>query len=130
MISKLAKLAVTIFAVALFCALAPLNRASAAEQAVIVHFRYGSTDLHRLFAVEYKLETAIKDSKAGKYDGNEIATDGSDGFLYMYGPSADRLFEVVMPVLKTTDFMRGAEVTRQYGPPGDKSRKVTVTITP
>jgi hypothetical protein len=48
--------------------------------------------------------------------------DGSDRFLYMYGAGADRLFEVIEPVLKTTDFMQGAEVQLRYGPPRQQSR--------
>ena len=59
------------------------------EQAVIVHFKYGSRDLKRLYELEDRLEAALTKSKAGSYDGNEVATDGSDGFLYFYAPSAD-----------------------------------------
>jgi hypothetical protein len=98
------------------------------NQALIVHFRFGSTDLSRLFALEKKIEDALTRSNAGKFDGNEIATDGSDGFLYMYGPSADRLLQIVEPVLMTADFMRGAEVTRQYGPPGNGTREITAVL--
>ena len=87
------------------------------EQAVIVHFKYGSKDLKRLFALEDKLETVISQAKAGQYDGNEVATDGSDGFLYFYGPSADRLYEVIKPVLLSASYMPGAKVTLRYGPP-------------
>lgn len=98
------------------------------EQAVIAHFRYGSTDLRMLYALEDQLEKAAADAKAGELDGHDVATDGSDGFLYMYGPDADRLFEVVMPVLKSADFMEGATVRRRYGPPKKETREVTVTI--
>ena len=59
------------------------------EQAVIVQFRYGSTDLSRLHALEDRLESVIKASGVGEYDGHEIAVDGSDGVLYMYGPDAE-----------------------------------------
>jgi hypothetical protein len=105
-------------------------KAAAVEQAVIVHFQYGSTDLGRLFALESLLEKAIADAKAGEYDGNEIREDGSDGFLYMYGPDADRLFEAVIPVLKDSEFMGGATVKRRYGPPDDGVREQSVTIPP
>ena len=98
------------------------------EHAVIVHFQYGSTDLARLFALEDRLEKAIADAKAGEYDGNEVNVDGSDGFLYMYGPDADRLFEAVMPVLQQSEFMGGATVKRRYGPPADGVREVSVTM--
>jgi len=101
---------------------------SGPEQAVTVRFSYGSTDLSRLFVLEEKLESAISDAKAGEYGGNEVAVDGSDGILYMYGPDADRLFRTIEPILKTTSFMSGAEVTVRYGPAanGVMERKITI----
>ena len=58
------------------------------EQAVLVYFDYGSTDLSALFEVEDALERVIADAQVGELDGNEIATDGSDGTLFMYGPDS------------------------------------------
>lgn len=100
------------------------------EQAVIVRFDYGSTDLGPLFKLEKELETAISAEAVGEYDGNEIAADGSDGILFMYGPDADRLFEVVEPILKSAQFMDGATVMKRYGPPEDGVREATVVIEP
>ncbi len=103
----------------------------AQEQAVIVHFfNYGSKDLTRLFALEDKLENAIATSGAGEYDGNEIAVDGSDGYLYMYGPDADRLFLVVKPILEVTPFTKGAHVTKRYGPPQGSAKETHIVISP
>jgi hypothetical protein len=45
--------------------------AQPAEHAVIVHFRYGSTDLAPLFALEDKLQAAIEKARAGEFDGKE-----------------------------------------------------------
>jgi hypothetical protein len=98
------------------------------DHAVIVHFTYGSTDLAALFALENRLEAAIAKAGAGEFDGNEIATDGSDGFLYMYGPDADRLFAAIKPCLEETPFTRGAEVQLRYGPAGSDARESTVVI--
>ena len=39
----------------------------APDQAVIVRFSYGSTDLSRLFELESKLESAITNAKAGEF---------------------------------------------------------------
>jgi hypothetical protein len=100
------------------------------EHAVIVHFNYGSTDLQPLFALEEKLEQASSLAGAGEFDGNEVAADGSDGYLYMYGPNADRLFEVIKPVLESCVFMKGAKVRKRYGPPKDGVRESIVTIAP
>jgi hypothetical protein len=93
------------------------------DHAVLVNFDYiGSTDLTFLFSLETKLETAINSAKVGEFDGNEIAADGSDGTLYMYGPDADRLFETVKPVLEGCSFMRSARITLRYGSPGATQR--------
>jgi hypothetical protein len=100
------------------------------EQAVIVHFTYGSRDLKRLFALEEKLEAAITKANVGEYDGNDVATDGSDGYLYMYGPDADRLFEVVKPILQSTPFMSGATAKKRYGPAEAGIKESVVVINP
>src|SRR5688572_20603010 len=98
------------------------------DHALIVHFEYGSTDLSRLFALEELIEQALARDSAGEFDGNEVAVDGSDGFLYMYGPDADRMLAAVRPVLEGADFMRGARVTLRYGPPEDGVREREVVI--
>lgn len=103
---------------------------STPEHAVIIHFTYGSTDLRPLFALEEQLEQAIVAADVGEFDGNEVAANGSDGYLYMYGQDADRLFEVVRPILESSQFMRGASVVKRYGPPEDGVRESTVTIAP
>ena len=80
-----------------------------------MHFQYGSTDLARLFAIEERIEKSLVDAHTGEFDGNEVATDGSDGFLYMYGPDADRLFATILPILESCDFIKGATVKLRYG---------------
>jgi hypothetical protein len=89
------------------------------DQAVLVYFDYGSTDLGPLFVLEDKLEAAINDAGVGEYDGNEIAVDGSDGTLFMYGPNADSILEVIRPILESTSFTKDAQVILRYGPPED-----------
>ncbi|MEZ4651558.1 MAG: hypothetical protein R3E97_22720 [Candidatus Eisenbacteria bacterium] len=98
------------------------------EHAVIVQFAYGSTDLSRLFALEGRIEAAIAEAGAGEFDGNEVAADGSDGTLYMYGPDADTLFAAVRLTLESTDFMHGARALLRYGPPEDGVREVEVVL--
>jgi len=101
---------------------------ASSDHALIVHFEYGSTDLSRLFALEELIEQALARHSAGEFDGNEVTVDGSDGFLYMYGPDADRMLAAVRPVLEGADFMRGARVTLRYGPPEDGVREREVVI--
>jgi len=98
------------------------------EHAVLVFFQYGSTDLSRLFELERKLEMKIMEAKVGEYDGNDIAADGSNGILYMYGPNADRLFETIRPVLESTDFTKGAKVRLRYGPPEEGVKEIEIEL--
>jgi hypothetical protein len=56
-------------------------------------------------------------SGIGEYDGNEMATDLSDGSIYMYGLNADSLFDVANPILATVTFMKGAKAIKRYGLP-------------
>ena len=87
----------------------------AIEQAVIVEFKYGLSNLEALFDLEEKLHQAIETADVGEYDGNAVATDLSDGTLYMYGPSA-------------APFMRGALCTRRYGDAGDLDVREVRTV--
>ena len=105
----------------------PLGQPSS-EHAVIVHFDHGSKDLQPLFALEDQLEQAINNAGVGELDGNEVAADGSDGSLYMYGPDADRLFEAVRPILERSTAIRNAIATIRYGPPEESVRSVQVQL--
>jgi hypothetical protein len=96
-------------------------KAGAAEQAVMVHFDYGSTDWAPFFVFEKKLSAAIDSSGEGDYDGNELAVDGSDGTLYMYGPGADKVIAVALPLLQACPLLKNVTVILVYGKLGDKS---------
>ena len=108
----------------------PIETTPLPEHAVIVNFDYGSTDFGPVFALGERLEQAIAAAGAGEFDGNELATDGSDGSLYMYGPDADRLFAAVRPVLESTGFMRGARVRLRSGAAGSNAREQQVVLAP
>lgn len=99
-----------------------------AEQAVIVHFKYGSTDLTKLHVLEDELEQKLTNRSVGEYDGHEIAVDGSDGTFYLYGPDAKGVYEEVKDILTKSPFMNGAEVTLRYGPPEDGVRQEVFVI--
>jgi hypothetical protein len=94
------------------------------QHAVIVEFRYGLKNLDPLREVERRLEAAIANAGVGEYDGDELAVDLSEGFLYMYGADADALFAVVRPILESAPFMRGAVALVRYGPPGATGSRV------
>jgi hypothetical protein len=98
------------------------------EHAVIIRFNYGIEGLEVLHNLEDKLEKKIAENKAGEYDGHEIATDYSDGILYMYGPDAENLFKIIKPILDETDFMKGAIAKLRFGPPDDGVKEIEVEL--
>jgi hypothetical protein len=98
------------------------------EHEVIVHFTYGSTNFQHIYAIEDLLRMAISEAGAGEYDRREVADDGSDGVLYMYGPNAENLFRAISPVLASFPFMRGATVTLHFGPPKRSTPKRIIQL--
>jgi hypothetical protein len=101
------------------------ERAPKHEEAVIVHFDYGQKDWSPFFEFEKTLEEAIAHAGVGEYDGNELAVDGRDGSIYMYGPDADRLFAVVKSRLLAASFLRNVVVTLRYGAATDPAARQT-----
>jgi hypothetical protein len=125
---KLPQLALTLALVTAWVpSIAGGTKPSAQQQAVIVHFEYGMPDWNPFLQFEKVLEFKINTSGAGDYDGNELAADGSDGILYMYGPDADKLFAAAKPVLLSTTLLKNVTVTLRYGDVKDKSARV-VTV--
>jgi hypothetical protein len=97
------------------------------QHAVIVHFIYYKDELDPLYELERKLEQVINEQGVGLYDGHEIAVDDSDGFLYMYGPSAENLFRAIKPTLEETDFTRGAVANLRFGA-GPEAMEIDIEI--
>ncbi len=98
------------------------------EHAVIIHFNYGIEGMEKIYELRDKLKNIIEKNNLGEYDGHEIATDYSDGFLYMYGPNAETLFNGIKPTLEKTDFLNGAKAKLRFGPPEDGIKEITVEI--
>ena len=97
---------------------------NANQQAVIVDYDYGKTDLSDMVALEKTLEAAIIKAKVGELDGNEVATDGSTVTLYMYGPDADALFATIEPLVRANATVKKPKFKLRYGPPQEGVREV------
>jgi hypothetical protein len=98
------------------------------EHSVIVHFQYGIEGLDSLYKLEDDLEAVILEMRVGEYDGHEIAMDNSDGYLYMYGTNAEKLFKAVRPTLEACEFMKGAKAILRFGPPENSTKKIEFEI--
>jgi hypothetical protein len=82
----------------------------------------GKDEIRRLHKLEDDLINAINRARIGEYDGNE---EGDATFtMYAYGPSADKLFDVVQPVLAKYRLPPGSEAVKRYGKPGAKEERI------
>jgi len=104
---------------------------AAEEQALIATIKLSSGDMGsteergRIVALEHQLSEAIKHSAAGEFDGDEYG--GGVCTIYMYGPSAERLFRVTLPILKEFHAPAGSYVIKRYGKPGTKQDRIALS---
>lgn len=94
------------------------------KHAVIVHFfdfdkRFWSgcdEPLEPLHDLERELGAAVTKAGTGELDGHEIAMDGRDGTIYLYGPDARALYDSVSALLRASPVTRGGFARLRYGP--------------
>tara|TARA_A100001391_G_scaffold183374_1_gene150569 strand:+ start:1469 stop:1774 length:306 start_codon:yes stop_codon:yes gene_type:complete len=89
------------------------------EQAVIIRFKYISSDLDALHDLEDKLTEAIDEAGEGECDGHDITPDLADATIYLYGPDAEFLFVVAQQVIEQADCVGDAIATIRLGPAED-----------
>lgn len=103
------------------------------EHAVLVRIKLSddgfgtSAERRTLQSIADEIERAVKTSKAGEYDGDEFG--GGECTLFLYGSDADKLFDVIAPVLRSHAATERSVVTKRYGAADDPSaREVTITL--
>jgi hypothetical protein len=72
------------------------------------------------------LEDAVESQNVGEFDGDEFG--GGQCTLYMYGPSADRLFQAIQKPLLEFKGAPGGYIIKRYGPPKDGIREVRIDL--
>ncbi|UWZ82307.1 hypothetical protein [Occallatibacter riparius] len=72
--------------------------------------------------LEDQLIEEIETNRAGELDGHE--TGDSVTTIYLYGPDANRLYDVVEPVLKDYPLCKNARVVIRKGGPGSPQSEV------
>jgi hypothetical protein len=101
---------------------------SSNEQALFIYFNYGFETTDELYSLMYKIIDIIKAKGLGVYDGNELALDHSDGIMYLYGSSAEKLYNEIKPILEQTSFMKGAKINMRFGPLESRTNEITIQL--
>ncbi len=87
------------------------------EQAVIIRFKYTSSDLNALYELEDRLTEAIDETGEGECEGHDITPDLTEATIYLYGPDTEFLFVVAQQVIEQAACVRDAIATIRLGPP-------------
>jgi hypothetical protein len=107
---------------------APGEPVSDDRQSVVAWVRLGDRNFEnereqqRLFELENRVMRTLEDSGMGSYDTNDLAP----GFfrMTMLGPDADRIVEVVTPLLR--DVPAGSYLAVRRGPSGSSEERVEI----
>ena len=95
------------------------------QEWIAVHFElsseFGSAE-ERAMVHKFtdKLASVINERQAGVFDGDEFGS--GHGALFMYGPDADELFDVVYASLSTWEPLKGGYAIKRYGMQGREQR--------
>lgn len=98
------------------------------EQAVLLTLRLadasgGADRVHaRLRQLDEALRAAVAGARAGQVE--DPFRHGIDCVYTVYGPDADRLWDVVHPVLQGAPLRPGSFAVRRYGAPGAPEERV------
>lgn len=108
----------------------PRTDGTDAEHAVLVYLKLSNDEFgefeerESVFRLEDEIEPRFQSGAVGEYDGHEFG----QGFatLYMYGPDADALFEVIAEILKRHDSRPGSYAIKRYGDVGAREERITL----
>ncbi|HYG52019.1 MAG TPA: hypothetical protein VD905_14005 [Flavobacteriales bacterium] len=85
------------------------------EERVAILFGNSETAMDSLSGLEMRLQKALEESKTGIYRNYYNENPGMIT-MHMFGPSAQKLFDAIKPVLKQYDFMRYAKIEFRLEP--------------
>jgi hypothetical protein len=97
------------------------------EVSTVLSEEFGTQEEHRqVWDLEDALDKVLRDAGAGDCDGDLFG--GGRGFIYLYGPDADRVFELVRPILEKSE-LKPMEIRIRRGHRGDPLEgEVALTI--
>lgn len=100
------------------------------QQALIITIpltdgRPDSEEVRNVYKLEDEMIKAFEHSHVGEYDGNEVVPGTFT--MYAYGPSADKLFDFVEPILAKYRLPPGSRAVKRYGKPGAREERILLS---
>lgn len=98
------------------------------EQSLILTTVGVAVTLEEVFDLQDALTEAFARHSVGEVDGHEIAVDGSEALIYMYGPDAEAMFAVALPILKAHPATASSRAMLRFGEVADPNARVDVRL--
>jgi hypothetical protein len=101
-------------------------RASTQEQALLLRLRLppsqAGDETPTIVALEEAIESALREHRAGEFDGHDLR----DGVwtLYLYGPDASRILESVAEVVRGARLDPGSHAIMRFGGQGAREERI------
>lgn len=101
------------------------------EQAVLIHLDGVNLpdevyENHDLATLEDQLIDMLEASRLGDYGGHEFGEQNTT--VYLYGPSADAIFDAIEPILADYPLCENARVVLRNGGPTAPQREVRIML--
>lgn len=91
----------------------------------LINGEYGSeSEVAEIHSFTDRLQEAISESGKGIFDGDEFG-EGQCG-LFMYGPDADQLLAVVLPLITSWHRAAGGQLFLRYGDRHGRERRIAL----
>jgi hypothetical protein len=103
------------------------------EQAFVLHLKlsdekYGDiAEREAVYAIENDIGDAVARERVGEYDGHEFG--GGYARLYIYGPNAETLAAIAVPIVQRRRLAAGSYGVKRYGTPGSREIRISLTST-
>jgi hypothetical protein len=98
------------------------------QHGVFVYIRLSDDDMgdgeqdDAIYALQEELTKLIETAAIGEFDGDEWG--GGYCQLFMYGTSADKIFDAISPMLLGNTELPITHAVKRYGPPGAQEQVV------
>lgn len=86
------------------------------NQVVTIQFKCNNIYFNQVVSLELRLRKAVIKAGVGKFHSSLMAKDDGDCYIFMYGPNADKLIEVIKPLLRYVLFVRDIELIKTVQP--------------
>ena len=91
------------------------SKSNVSCQMLVVQFFYGIDNTLLLHQMEDELINELSKNQVGEYHGYDLSSDMGEGYIFIIGENAEKLFDVSKPIMEKYYFMDKSLATMRVG---------------